>query len=82
MADKPRDPHPALAAWYAETLCSGCKAGQLLYWEREEVSIGGGDWPQHAVAVDNHWAVVHCDYFRRRVERPDQLAFCDAKRTR
>lgn len=81
MTGKP-NPDPAVAAWYDETLCSQCKAAQLLHWTRGEVSIGGGDRPQQAVYVDGHWAAVHCDYFRRRVELPDQLNFCDAKRTR
>ncbi|MGI9462726.1 MAG: hypothetical protein ACR2OM_02235 [Aestuariivirgaceae bacterium] len=86
MADQPRDtppsdPEPSVSAWYAMTLCSHCKAARLLHWQRDsDVSFGGADRPLHAVVVDGHWAVVHCDYFRRRVELPDQLTFCAAKR--
>lgn len=81
--ESPGSPSPSVAAWYEETLCSSCKAGCLLHWYRESgISLGSGDWPQHAVVVEDHWAAVHCDYFRRRVELPDQLSFCGAQRAK
>jgi hypothetical protein len=39
------------------------------------------DRPQHGVSVGEHIAVVHCDYFKRRVEQPDRLTYCAARRS-
>ena len=69
--------------WFKATHCGGCQAARLLHWVQEErsLSLGYSDTPQHAVDVADHWAVVHCDYFRRRVEQPDKLTFCGARRS-
>lgn len=87
MTGKPRTktsvtPDDSVSSWYEQTHCSDCKAARLLHWEyKEELSFGSSDRPLNAVIVGDHWAVVHCDYFRRRVELPDQLTFCAAQRT-
>jgi len=75
------NPADEARVWYeGRTICSHCIAGQLLQWERDKSSIGADDRPQHAVTLDNHWVAVHCDYFKRRVENPEQLQFCAAIR--
>jgi len=75
------NPADEARAWYQDmTICGSCVAGQLLQWERDRNSIGMDNRPQHAVALDEHWVAVHCDYFKRRVERPDRLQFCAAIR--
>jgi hypothetical protein len=54
--------------------CGECKAARLLIWEKAK----GAEAPQCAVTVGEHWEAVHCDYFRRRIEHPDQLRNCGA----
>lgn len=84
MSNHPPHPNNDVEHWLQSVTCGGCQAARLLHWEREpdELRLGGNnDKPQHAVALGNHYAVVHCDYFRRRVEQPDKLSFCGAKRS-
>ncbi|MGI9486120.1 MAG: hypothetical protein ACR2RF_09640 [Geminicoccaceae bacterium] len=70
-------------AWFKTTPCGACQASRLLHWQHDrEITLQFDDAPQHAVEIAGHWAVVHCDYFRRRVEMPDKLSFCDARRTK
>ena len=39
-----------------------------------------GDQTWNTQCFEDHWVAVHCDYFKRRVERPDRLQFCAAIR--
>jgi hypothetical protein len=67
----------AQQAWTQGTealFCGRCKAAKLVIWNK----IKGDDRPQQATAIGEHWVAVHCDYFRRRVENPDQLVRCGA----
>ena len=75
-------PHREARAWYEkETICCQCVAGQLMQWERDKNSFSAPSEPQHSIDLQDHWVAVHCDYFKRRVERPDLLQFCGAIRT-
>lgn len=59
--------------------CGDCTALRLLIWERPAQSaVFGESPPQHAVTGEQCWYAVHCDYFRRRIEAPDQLKRCGA----
>lgn len=58
----------------AKLFCGQCKAVRLLIWNRTK----GTDAPQHATVIGDQWVGAHCDYFRRRVEHPEQLAQCGA----
>lgn len=55
-------------------ICGRCKAARLMVWEKTK----GADHPQQACAIDDHWVAVHCDYFKRRIESPEQLLRCGA----
>jgi len=54
--------------------CGDCTAVRILIWTKERHT----EAPQHAVAVDDNWYAIHCDYFKRRIEHPDKLARCGA----
>jgi len=83
MAGRKPSGDAEVEAWFKATPCGGCQASQLLHWQHEQqVTLGFEETPQHAIEVAGHWAAVHCDYFRRRVEQPDKLTFCSARRTR
>lgn len=76
-------PDNIMATWYAKTICGQCKAGRLLQWGRHDQKGWSTDRPLHSVYVDEDtFAAVHCDYFRRRIESPDQLTTCEAMRKR
>ena len=64
----------------SKLICGPCKAARLLIWEK----LGGDTQPQHATAQlqKGYWVAVHCDYFRRRIEAPQQLQRCGARRTK
>lgn len=67
----------AQQAWTQATealFCGRCKAAKLIIWNKAK----GGERPQHAYALGEQWVAVHCDYFRRRIENPDQLTRCAA----
>lgn len=54
--------------------CGDCKALRLLIWQR----MKHVEQPQQALALDDYWLAVHCDYFKRRIEHPDKLLRCGA----
>jgi hypothetical protein len=54
--------------------CAKCKAGRLMIWNK----MKGAETPQHATVIGDQWVAVHCDYFRRRIDGPEQLAQCGA----
>ena len=69
------NPAETATTWFKTTLCHDCKAARLLVWHRDDYDTEG---PSHAVKLPAQWAALHCDYFRRRVELPDQLTACGA----
>lgn len=84
MSNRPTRAHKDVELWFQDLCCGGCQAARLMHWIREydEHRISGAnDRPQHAVVLSSHYAVVHCDYFRRRVEQPDKLTHCAARRS-
>ncbi len=56
------------------SLNSSSPRARMLIWDGDK----HGDHPQHAVAKDDVWYAVHCDYFKRRVEAPNKLRRCGA----
>lgn len=65
-----------------ELTCAGCKAARFLIWD----SANYTERPTHSVTatVDDqrYFYAVHCDYFKRRVEKPDHLLRCEARQER
>ncbi len=78
--DRP-DPDPRVADWYDMTVCGNCTAARLLHWRFED-GTSPDQVPPNSVNLDPHWAAVHCEHFRRRVELPGQLTYCAAQRER
>jgi hypothetical protein len=67
----------AQQAWTQGTealFCGRCKSAKLIIWTKTR----GEDRPQQAAAIGDYWVAVHCDYFRRRIERPEELVRCAA----
>ena len=64
-----------------EIFCGNCKAGQLLIWDRPDKK-DHLDSPRDAVQESDYWYVIHCDYFKRRIENPQRLVRCRAHRKR
>ena len=79
-----RRPHEDIEQWFETLCCGGCQAARLLSWSVDPDALSFADEkdrPQHGVSVGEHIAVVHCDYFKRRVEQPDKLTYCAARRS-
>lgn len=76
----PPEPHPRVADWFDRSVCGNCHAAKLLHWQVDEGDTLGERAPTHAVDLDPHFAAVHCDYFRRRIELPELLTYCGAQR--
>ena len=84
MTRRPPLPADDVDEWFKNTCCGGCQAARLLSWSLDPDALsfsGDRDQPQHAVRLEAHLAAVHCDYFKRRVEQPDKLTFCGARRS-
>lgn len=64
-----------------ELFCGDCKAGQLMIWDRPNQK-DHLDSPRDAVHGSDHWYVIHCDFFKRRIENPHRLVRCRAHRGR
>ena len=57
--------------------CGDCKAARMLIWTKDDSPLNNTT-PPHSGVMGEHWYAVHCDYFRRRIELPDQLERCGA----
>ncbi|RUM94720.1 MAG: hypothetical protein DSZ28_01695 [Thiothrix sp.] len=58
-----------------ELFCGDCKACRPLIWELPKYY---DDRPRDSIVRDKAWVAIHCDYFRRRVEFPEELRRCGA----
>jgi hypothetical protein len=56
--------------------CGQCKSARLQIWNKPKATVGNA--LKHVVTVGDQMVALHCDYFRKRIEHPDQLVQCGA----